>query len=425
MGTEILFTPIKIGNTEIKNRIATAPMNLGMRRTPEPSEEEIIYYAARAKGGTGLIIQACVFGSKLSWENVGNQQMLRLYEPGHVYGYTRFTDVVHEHGAKAFVQFTPGFGKHHMYAPWPAMAPSPIPEPDVKEMDIFERYAPVMLTGLPQMVPREMTIEEIEQVQEEYTESLRLVIQAGFDGMEIHAPHGYLLHQFLSPIQNQRTDRYGGSLENRARFLTELAQKAREKYPGFPMGVRLSAEECLPGGFELDQTAQVIKWLEEIGMDYIQLSDGSGSDTNMFTDQRDNLKLIEKAAKLKKDMKIPLICPQVQTPSVCAEAIETGKFDLMSMGRPLLADPDWANKVKAGKEDEINHCRRCQLCQIAVFTMHGARCAYNPNCGNELYMPEYWPKKRTIGLPPYAKYLAKEKIDKSKLGEKERELLED
>ena len=405
MGLETIFKPIKIGTVEIKNRIATAPMNVIFRTNSLPSEEELGYYAARAKGGMGLVIPACIFGTEFGFKDFGCDWFLALYKQEHVYGFARLVELIHDFGAKAFAQMCVVLGKEHHSQPWRPVGPSAIGNPpDRKLLKVLTQFQSVFPLFGGEVIPREMTIEEIRLCQEQYTKSVGYAILAGFDGVEIHSPHGYCMHQFLSPVHNKRTDQYGGSLENRMRFLAELSEKVKKTYPGYPVGVRISAAEHIEGGFTAEDTKIVAARLEEIGLDYIHLSDGSGGDEAMFCSERDNLHILEEAKIIKSGLKkIPVITPQVQTPSVVAEAIEKGQTDMISMGRPSMVDPEWVNKVEAGKIDEINHCRRCNTCQIPLFMQHGIRCKYNPDLGRERYMPEYWPTKRQIYIPDYFK----------------------
>lgn len=404
-----LFEPIKIGPVEIKNRIALAPMNVHMANADGSiSEQELCYYAARAKGGIGLIFYGCVLSSKRAWEQHG-LMIDSLFDPGrHANGAGEMAETIHSFGAKAFIQLSPGFGRQQRYWRTPLYSASAgIPmDKELTDSNMPESLKPFMQIrpkprALLSPVPRAMTISDIKQDIADFVDAAELAIQAGFDGIEIHSPHGYLLHQFLSPRTNKRTDMYGGSIENRARFLTEIITALREEYgPDLPVGCRISGAEHIPGGFTEEDMREYAKLVEKAGANFINLSDGCYEALKYFFPEKENTHILEEQGKkLKSVVNIPIISFSIHDPEVAEKAIAEGQTDMISSGRQMLADPEWANKVKEGRIKDIVRCQRDSSCLISLWREGAIRCIMNPNLGRERYMPEYWPTRRSVKIP--------------------------
>jgi 2,4-dienoyl-CoA reductase-like NADH-dependent reductase (Old Yellow Enzyme family) len=397
-----LFQPIKIGNCQIENRIVMAPMNVLMSSGNNGlvTDQNLAYYAARARGGTGLLISECVLGTRLA-SRFPYTTNLHLFNTTHLAGLEEMTETVHAFGSKIFIQLSIGFGRqghnpdHESppapsaipYRTEPAMLPKVVIKNSTKELSWFLHPETPFATR-PDM-PREMTREEIHSEIEEYGRSCRLAVVAGFDGLEIHAPHGYLEHQFLSPRSNKRTDEYGGSLENRMRFLLECYDAARDAIgDAIPIGVRLSGDEHMPEGIHHDELKIVVKTLGERGIDYVHLSDGSYEALKYFFPEKDGT-MLEPAESFKSVLPdgVPVICVSIHKPAAAAEAIRSGRIDMVSLGRQMLADPDYANKVRAG--EKYDKCARCNECLLRTARGLTVRCSTNPNLGRERFMPEY------------------------------------
>jgi len=255
-------------------------------------------------------------------------------------------------------------------------------------------------------IPREMTREEIHSEIEEYGRSCRLAVIAGFDGIELHAPHGYLEHQFLSPRSNKRTDEYGGSLENRMRFVVECYEAARGAVgKEVPIGIRVSGDEHLEDGIHHDELKIVVKRMGELGINYLHMSDGSYEATKYFFPVRDGT-MIEEAASFKSVLpsSVPVICVAIHRPEKSSKAIREGKIDMVSLGRQMLCEPEYANKVRRGEPYE--KCDRCDQCLMRTAAGLTVRCPNNPNLGRERFIPECWrPPREEVGpkvdvLPP-------------------------
>jgi 2,4-dienoyl-CoA reductase-like NADH-dependent reductase (Old Yellow Enzyme family) len=318
-------------------------------------------------------------------------------------------EAVHEFGAKIFAQLSIGFGRQgHALDGSKPYAPSAIPvEIDIGKIPkgLMERV--YLIRGRTQPrgeIPREMTIEEILSEEQRFAEACERAIIAGFDGIEIHAPHGYLEHQFLSPRSNRRTDLYGGPLENRMRFIVEVTQHALMVVKkAVPVGVRISADEHMPQGFTLDEVKVVVKKLQDLGISYLNLSDGSYEALKyFFPEDMEHVEkhLLKEAKEIKKVLDIPVITPSVHDPIVAERAIREGETDMISLGRQAIADPDWPNKVREGNVDKIRRCTRDCICLIRALLGLYPRCSVNPEAGFEEQNSDLFPNKRKGAAMP-------------------------
>ena len=394
MSYESLFQPIKIGRVEIKNRVGMAPMNLNFTREGYISEQHMAYYAARAKGGTGLIMTEAVRTSE-EGTNRTFYDNPHMWKAAHQKGLSELAETVHYFGAKIFVQMNIGPGPQGSSKKMglQPIAASPVAY-DVPGENLPKALLPMVEKGEVYMtlqgeLPREMTVDEIHAETEQFASSAKMAMVTGVDGIEIHACHGYLLHSFLSPRFNKRTDQYGGSLENRMRFLIEVVRATRQMVGSKAVvGVRTSSDEHMPGGLTLDEVKIIVKELEKEGMDFYHLSGGSYEAMNYFIPDEDGTEL-EDAKELKSAVNIPILVSGVHAPELADRAIREGMCDMILQGRPLIADPEWANKVREGRADEIVKCKRDLICLMRLFQGLPSRCSVNPDVGREKYMPEY------------------------------------
>jgi len=245
-----------------------------------------------------------------------------------------------------------------------------------------------------------------------------LAVIAGYDGIELHAPHGYLEHQFFSPRSNKRTDLYGGSFENRARFTIEVFEAARLAVgPNFPLGIRLSADEHMEDGFTHEDMKRLVAILAAgnpmgnrlpgignnplpiPGIDYLNISDGSYETVKHFFPDEEAFHMLGEATSLRGVAKVPTICPSIHDPNNVEKALKEDKIDMISLGRQTFADPDWVNKIKEGKK--IKRCTRCNRCLLRTLQGLPVRCFINPETGFEKYdesLRMKIPKKSLIGL---------------------------
>lgn len=394
-----MLSPINIGPVELKNRIAIAPMNETMSgHNGEATEQMLSYFAARAKGGAGLVSTGAIMGTRLAAEFVWGRN-LYCFHHGHLQGLGMLTDRIHYFGAKASAQMTIGFGRqghsydHEKLAPAPtgglpyeiAMEKSPNHIADAWKIAEHPRS---FLVG---QMTREMPIAEIHKEQKEFANSCQLAVIAGFDVIEIHAPHGYLEHEFLSPLSNKRTDMYGGEWRNRKRFLNEVMEQIRYACPGVAVGVRISAEEHMEGGLTEEEMIDVAKDLEARGADYISLSDGAGYEEggHLITDMDRSKHIPEHGEAFKKALKIPVIVASQHDPVKIEENIAAGKYDIQALGRQSFIDPEYPNKLKEGREKDIVRCTRCNTCLMRCLAGLVPACPNNPNLGREYAMDAY------------------------------------
>jgi 2,4-dienoyl-CoA reductase-like NADH-dependent reductase (Old Yellow Enzyme family) len=384
-----LFEPIQIGKITIKNRVAMAPMVTAYSdRGGYISEQQMAYYAARARGGVGLIITEHILASKWAEDNCP-LNVMGLYDISHMLGLADLVDTIHTFGARTFIQMNPGLGVQGsaLSRGVQPVGPSTIgyktkPETVAKNVD-FSLY----MVG---ETPREMSVEEIEREQNNFASAAMMAQMVGFDGLEIHAAHGFLLHDFMSPRFNLRTDHYGGSLENRLRFLLELVRKTRAAVGSeMVIGVRASAHE--PDGTTYEDMKSVVYLLEKEGVDYFHFGDGTFEALNWLLPDKDGTMLeMEKAMGFKEQLRMPVITPSIHDPEMAERAVREGMTDMVSLGRALLADPEWVNKVESGRLKEIRKCTRCNIgCFARLFKGLRVQCVLNPENGLEKYNPAY------------------------------------
>lgn len=404
---QTLFTPIKIGSCEIKNRFAMAPMGpLGLADAEGGfNQRGIDYYTRRAQGGTGLIITGVTFVDNEVEEHGMPNCPCPTHNPVQFVRTGReMTERVHAYGAKIFLQMSGGFGRVTIptnLGEFPPVAPSPIQH---RWLD---------------KTCRELTKEEIHQIVEKMGEGAFNAKRAGFDGVQIHAVHeGYLIDQFAIALFNQRTDEYGGSLENRLRFAREIVEEIKRRCgDDFPVALRYSPKSfikdfrdgALPGeefeekGRDLDEGIEAAKLLEEYGYDALDTDVGSydswwWSHPPMYQAKG----LYRPYAKLMKEtVGVPVICAgRMDDPDMALEAVENGTTDIISLGRPLLADPDYVNKLRAGIVKSIRPCISChEGCMGRIQEYSMLNCAVNPQACREratALTPVLKPKKVLI-----------------------------
>jgi NADPH-dependent glutamate synthase beta subunit-like oxidoreductase/2,4-dienoyl-CoA reductase-like NADH-dependent reductase (Old Yellow Enzyme family) len=389
----ILFSPIKLGPLEIKNRIGGSCTTTGGADQNGFIREECIYsYAGRSEGGAGFITIECTFatdwGAKTT--SFGNP---RISGRSYYEGQSNLAEGIKQCGAKAFIQITPSFGRQGSSKTSGETPGAPSAIPSERPQDYEQRIMPRGYETKAQTlggtaVPKVLTLEEIAYMERTYPDAVAAARICGYDAVEFHSPHGYLIHQFLSPRSNQRTDEYGGSLENRFRFLKNLLVASRKRVgPDYCLGIRLSGDEHMPGAIHEEELIQVAKWCEELGASYIHLSDGSYEARKWFFPQ-DPFCFINHAKNFKKELKIPLIVPGQHDPYLAEEVLRNGWADAITMGRQLVADQRTPRKWEEGRVDEVTRCLRCNVCLARFNRGLAIRCAVNPNIGREKYDPK-------------------------------------
>ena len=366
----MLFTPIRIGSMEVKNRMVVPAMGTNFAKSNgEASEALIHYYTERAKGGFGLIITECTAISK---EGKSLINECGIWDDTLIPSYRRLTDSVHAEGAKIAMQLRhTGRETEPKYTEGlPIVAPSPIPCPACQSM------------------PHAMTTEEVYAMVETYGDAAKRAQQAGFDAVEIHASHGYLPAQFLSAHANKRTDAFGGPLYNRMRFLRLILRNVRKKTGnGFPILVRVSGSEMIAGGREIQESKAVCQMCEEEGADAIHVSISTYGSLQYCVGASYLAPgyETEAAAAIKRAVSIPVITVGRYTDPEIAESVRRdGSVDMVAFGRQSIADPHFPNKVLAHEEEDIIPCISCgQGCIMHMFTDEPISCVVNPKNGTE------------------------------------------
>ena len=404
---DLLFSQVKIGTLTLKNRFAMAPMGpLGLGDAQGGfNQRGIDYYTARAKGGVGLIFTGVTFVDNEIEEHGMPNCPNSTYNPVQFVRTSReMTERVHAYNAKIFLQMSGGFGRVTIptnLGEFPPVAPSPIQH---RWLD---------------KICRELTVEEIHTLVRRFGEGAYNAKRAGFDGVQIHAVHeGYLIDQFAISLFNHRTDEYGGSLENRLRFAREIVEEIKSRCgQDFPVVLRYSPksfikalrEGALPGeefeekGRDLDEGIEAAKLLASYGYDALDVDVGSydawwWSHPPMYQEKG----LYMPYAKLVREaVNVPVLCAgRMDDPDRALSALSDGVCDIISMGRPLLADPEYVNKLRAGRRACIRPCISCQEgCMGRIQEYSIINCAVNPQAGRErvtAYNPVLRPKRVLI-----------------------------
>lgn len=415
---DMLFSPMKIGNCEIKNRVVMAPMLMGFGTfNGDATEQMINYYEERAKGGTGLIITEITRVNDLTGASSFGQ--LSASADRNIPSIKRLADRIHKHGAKLFVELHhPGRQNVNLMINTVPISVAmdkimpgdsyskllygkivPLGKKLVEKNLFFKTVAPSKTdkSKFAESSNKALTVKQIKKIISQFGDAALRVKKAGCDGVELHASHGYLIQQFLSPATNHRTDEYGGSLQNRMRFLNEIIDNVRAKCGSdFPLIVRLTVDEMYERigqkgrGYTLDEGVKMAQVLEKKGIDAIDVSSGAYDTFNYWLEPttfecgwRSNL-----AEEVKKSVDIPVIAANlIRSPEQAEKQLESGIQDFVSLGRPHIADPYWCRKVQDGKENEIKRCICCLYCfesmMNGAYTGTHGHCSVNPFVGRE------------------------------------------
>ena len=374
-----LFEPFKIRDLELKNRLAVPPMETNLGGTNgEVTPELIGYWTARAKGGFGLLIM-----ENSSIDPAGNvcTHTPGFFDDRHIRGLKQLTDAVHVYGAKMAAQIS-----HSGRQTFPGVT-------GVQPVSASAVYGPGDVC-----VPKKLGAEEICDLAERFGDAAVRVRAAGFDAVEIHGAHGYLIAQFMSSYVNKRTDEFGGDLDNRMRFPLMVVDNVRKKVGrDFIVMFRISGDERIPGGRTGYETVLIARMLEEAGVDVIDVST-SVKGSHQYISAPPAVPagfLLEDSAKVKRAVSVPVIAVgRLNEPAVAEYALETGMADLIAVGRGSLADPEFPNKVRDGKIEDITPCISClQGCYRAfpkpfddALEKYTTTCLMNPFCCAETEM---------------------------------------
>ena len=360
-----IFTPLTVKNMTIKNRIVMMPMgtNYG-EQNGEMSFLHINYYKERAKGGTGLIIVENASVDSPQGSNGTTQ--LRIDHDNYLPRLYKFCEEIHKYGTCIAIQI------NHAGASAVSARTNmqPVSASDVPSKDGGE-------------IPRPLTVDEIHQIVKKYGEAAKRAQTAGFDAVEIHAGHSYLLSQFLSPLTNKRTDEFGGSLENRTRFCRMVLEEVRKQVgPFFPIMLRLSADELIKGGNTLEDTLAYLEYLQD-EVDIFDVSCGLNGSIQYQIDatyMKDGWRSYMARAVRQKFGKPCISMGNIRDPKVAEKILADGDADLIGMGRGLIAEPAWVNKVASGKECDLRKCISCNVgcAGNRIGFNRPIRCTVNP-----------------------------------------------
>lgn len=367
-----LFAPFRYNSLELKNRVVMAPMSTSLGGLDgQVTADQIAFYQERARGGFGLIIVE--FTSVDPDTGRTELHQLSLESDRNLDGHCRLVDALHSSGTKAFIQLQHG-GR---FAPAKFLKDGIVRGPS----RVWSRKDPARL------VVEEMDDALIRHLVASFGAAAERAARAGYDGIELHGAHGYLLSQFMSPISNHREDQWGGDSERRMAFPIAVIKSVREAIGNLPFCYRISADEFVAGGLDIDDTAEICKHLVDAGIDMIHASTGRGPqafDKVMEPMSAPEGWRLPYARRLKEATGVPVIgVGQIRLPETANKAIADGDCELVALGRPSLADPYWPAKAQAGTPEQIRPCTTCNFC-IAPENLHRVTCAENPRAGREL-----------------------------------------
>jgi 2,4-dienoyl-CoA reductase-like NADH-dependent reductase (Old Yellow Enzyme family)/thioredoxin reductase len=374
-----LLEPITFANGRLraKNRVVMPPMGMGYAHEDGRVSDKVIeYYRARAKSGVGMIVvENCIIDPDV----LGVGPELQLHNEVHLPGLQELAATIKSFGAVAGLQLNHMGRQTTLGKP---VAPSPIP--------ISEKGP----------APRVLNVDDIQFVIDEFVRAAGWVKQTGFDFVELHGAHGYLMCEFMSPISNRRDDEYGGDFERRLTFPLKIIQGIRQVCgEDFPIQFRLSGSEYVPGGLTVDQTPTIAARLVEAGVSSISVSAGNWQTLRyimapMFMPPA---YLADDAARIRAAVDVPVIAVgRIHSVDVAEEVLQQGKADLVAVGRGLIADPDWVSKLEQGHKDDIRPCISCNACVDLVSRAQEAQCTVNAYLGREQENLEAPPHKRHI-----------------------------
>jgi len=363
MAYDHLLSPLTVGSMTLRNRIVMGSMHTGLEDHVWDLPKLAAYFAERARGGTGLIITGGYAPNKRGWlKPMAADMTSRLQAMRH----REVTGAVHEHGGAIALQVL--HAGRYAYVPW-------------------SQSASAIKAPINPFKPSAMSSKQVEQTAGDFAKSVALAKKAGYDAVEIMGSEGYLINQFLAERTNQRTDKWGGTVANRHRFPVEIVRRTRELVgDDFPVIFRLSLIDLVEGGQTWEETMDLAYALQDAGVSVFNTGIGwHEARVPTIITQVPRGAWLELTARLRAEVSIPVCASnRINTPELAEQALASGQADLVSMARPLLADPEFANKTAAGRADEINTCIACnQACLDHAFENKRASCLVNPRAGRE------------------------------------------
>lgn len=364
-----LMSPINIGRLQLPSRLVMAPIITNLANEDgSPSGRLLDYYLARLKNGVDFVNVQAVYVAE---EGKGFARQLGLDRDELIPAHREFVERLHQTGAKVCIELHHGGNQAHPeFTGGKLVAPSPVMNSAIGVM------------------PRELTIPEIKVIIQEFADAAGRAVAAGYDAVEVHGAHGYLLEQFLSPHTNKRRDKYGGSAENRARFPLEVTAAVRLRMgKEVPLLYRLSADEYLADGLTLKETVPFCKALVALGVDAIDVSGGTYESGKLFARSDDPMGVfVEAAATIKEAINsaVPvLVANRIKTPAFAEKIIASGQADLICLARGLLVDETFVARAKAVDDKDIRKCTSCNHCVAELMAGRDVTCLYNPLTGHE------------------------------------------
>jgi len=377
-----LFQPFRLGSVTLKNRLVMSPMTMNYATEDGLVTDKLIrHYMERAKGGVGLIM---LEGTYFTPEGKGYRHQLGICSPEHARALEQMTRAIHDLGedTKIFMQLHHAGGRTSAKVTGlQPVAPSEIPAYPGGE------------------VPHALTVNEIEALVRAHVQAAVWAREAGFDGVDLHCAHGYLIPAFLSPLSNRREDAYGGDLANRTRFLVEIIRGIKDGLgKAYPLTIKISGDEFMEGGLGAEEMIRIAQIAQQEGIDGISVSAGSvgGKKLGSLEQAHQILRtmpmmtepgcLVPLAERFKEKLDIPVITVgRINHPSLAEDILAGGRADLVAMGRSLLADPYLPQKAMEGREEDIRLCIACnEGCYKRIFQQLDIRCAINPLTGREI-----------------------------------------
>lgn len=365
--SSVIFQPYRLGPILLRNRMVMPAIGTEYARDGFVTERLIRYYERRAQGGVGLIhVEFCAVDAG----GQTNSNQPRLDDDRFIPGLRELVQRLHRLGVPVVLQLAhAGRQMSQKLSGRQPVAPSAIPCPLIRS------------------TPRALETEEVEQLSERFAQAAGRARDAGFDGVQLHGAHGYLLHSFVSPTSNHRSDRFGGSWENRIRFPLQTLEKVRAAVgPDYLVGYKISAREYMEDGLTIEDTTELAKELERHGIDYIEVSSGTYAHMHHIIQPMIFPRgcLVPFAAHMKRHLHIPVVAVgRINDPEVAEDIVRRGDADLVAVGRGLLADPDLPVKASEGRLEDIRRCVACNECMSLLFQLKDVACLINPELGRE------------------------------------------
>ena len=366
-----LFEPFEIKGRRLKNRIVMPPLaSFLIEDDGSITDKTVEHYRRRAAGGPAMVI---VEAHAVSEEGIVSLHQARIFDDRFIEGLSRIARVIKSEGALPAIQF------HHSgrqtsirVIKRKPLAPSNLPCPTIRG-----EVEPLSLEGIQEIIRK-------------FGDAALRAIQAGFELVEIHGAHGYLINQFLSKFSNNREDAYGGDTARRARFAVEIVREVRKRVgESFPVSFKISAQEFVPDGLDVEESIEILQLLVAAGIDIVQVSAGNDATPEWICQPMfmEKACLADSAARIKKALRIPVMTVgRINDPLVADAIIRDGKADLVCMGRGLLADPEMPKKAQQGNLDDIRICIACNTCMESIFRKGRVECLVNPTLGREKEM---------------------------------------